>query len=90
MASPMDEPDHPACAGFVVPWLADPGLTIWAGYVDWDWLDGGETGESFGAPACDWDLANAPALSLTCWAGPRFGERLPVRDCRISHCARSS
>ncbi len=38
------------------PWIADPGLTIWAEYMGWDWMYNAETGEFFKTLSYEWGV----------------------------------
>jgi len=40
----------------LAPWIADPGLVIWAEYMDWTWLYDSATGAFFGGLSYEWGV----------------------------------
>ena len=40
----------------LAPWIADPGLVIWAEYMGWDWLYNSATGAFFGGLPYNWGV----------------------------------
>ena len=61
----------------LAPWIADPGLVIWAEYQGWDWLYNAESGEFFGALSYDWGVFVVATIGnvlafLTCVFGMKI------------------